>query len=179
MTVTPGDVWQDLGTGIALQLGVSGLFYVNTAANLAGVVPKVGVSIPVVNVEGKVNVPARRRLLTTDEARAEAEAAPPPPQEQPQPQQPVEVRLPRQLRSVVPPDAMAGLAAAGFWESLAAAMPPALSKNLTSLLSRTLLPAQARISSDDATAARARARLMRGGALAGVFVAAQRERGGV
>ena len=38
--VTPGDVWADLGTGIALQLGVSGLFYVNTAANLNGTIPK-------------------------------------------------------------------------------------------------------------------------------------------
>lgn len=34
--VTPGDVWTDLGSGVTLQMGVSGTFYVNTAANLNG-----------------------------------------------------------------------------------------------------------------------------------------------
>lgn len=37
VVVTPGDVWTDLGSGVTLQMGVSGLFYVNTAANLNGV----------------------------------------------------------------------------------------------------------------------------------------------
>jgi hypothetical protein len=110
----------------------------NTAGNLAGAIPKVGVSIPVVSVEGRVNVPARRRLLTTDEVTAAAQAAPTPP---PAPEE-IELQLPKQITSDVSPAMLAGLTRAGFWDSLTAILPPSMQKNLTALLDMTNRPAE-------------------------------------
>ena len=121
-------------------MGVSGLFYVNTAANLNGTIPKVGVSIPFVSVAGKVNVPARRKLLTTADlvaAGADDTASAPPP-----PPPPSHIELPRRLTADVSPAALAGLTQAGFWETLAALMPPALKGNFTSMLAAQARPAQ-------------------------------------
>ncbi len=54
VTVVPGEFWSDAAAGGVLQIGVSGLFYINTAENLAnGTRPQVGTQIPVANIEGK------------------------------------------------------------------------------------------------------------------------------
>jgi hypothetical protein len=132
-TVTPGDVWNDLGTGVTIQMGVSGLFYVNTAANLNGTIPKVGVSIPVVTVEGKVNVPARRRLLTTVEATAAGAGAGDAAE--------VEVTLPTQRTVQADPATVAGLTRAGFFDAAAAVLPPTLRANFTRMLQAQATPA--------------------------------------
>ena len=136
VVVTPGDVWKDLASGVTLQMGVSGLFYVNTAANLNGTIPKVGVSIPVVTVEGKVNVPARRRqLLTTEQAVAEGAGASDAAE--------VEVTLPTQRTATADPVTLAALTRAGFWDAAAAVLPPALRANFTALLRANAAPESA------------------------------------
>ena len=136
VVVTPGDVWKDLASGVTLQMGVSGLFYVNTAANLNGTIPKVGISIPVVTVEGKVNVPARRRrLLTTAEAVAAGAGASDAAE--------VEVTLPTQRTANADPITLAALTRAGFWDAAAAVLPPAMRANFTALLRANSAPESA------------------------------------
>lgn len=133
VTVTPGDIWKDAASGVAIELGVSALFYVNSAAALNGTIPKVGVQILVPNVEGKVNVPARRRLLTTAEATAAGVGATDP--------SPVEMTLPTTRRTSVDPATLAGLTRAGFWDAAAAILPPSLRTNFTALLNANAAPA--------------------------------------
>jgi hypothetical protein len=94
----------------------------------------VGVSIPVVTIEGKVNVPAkRRRLMTTAEATAAGVGA--------EDAAEVEVTLPTRRVTQADPATVAGLTRAGFWDAAAAVLPPALRANLTAMLNSHAMPA--------------------------------------
>ena len=136
VTIVPGETFWDAAFGEVFQAGVSGLFYIDTQADLMGALPAVGNQITVANIEGKVNVPARRRRLATVEALAASQPAldaPAPPAEQ-------TVHLPRRMTASVSPAQLAALTADGFWERLFTVLPPSLYSNLTTLLQQTSVP---------------------------------------
>jgi len=114
-TVTPGEYFWDLGSGLTLEcaptalkrklrtsvkahspvpVGVSALVYANSVANLNGTIPAAGIQILVDNIEGKVNVPAHRRRLMA------AGPETPPPTAAPM-QEPEVVSVPRKLTQTV------------------------------------------------------------------------------
>jgi len=140
VTVIPGDTYWDAAVGSVFQAGVSGLFYVDVQSNLMGNLPAVGNQISVANIEGKVNVPARRRLMTVETLKAQAntESAPAPP-----PSSAGEastIRMPRRLTATVSPAQLAALTTTGFWERLLTVLPDSLHANLTTMLQQTSTP---------------------------------------
>ena len=131
---------RDLGTGLTLEAGVSALLYVNSVTNVNGTVPQAGVNIPVDNIEGKVNVPARRRKLqvAVEEPAAgsrtlQSAAAEPTADE-------AVHGVPRKLHQTLSASDIGGLTANGFWEALSSVLPPDLMKNLTQLLEASARP---------------------------------------
>jgi hypothetical protein len=89
----------------------------------------------VANVEGKVNVPARRRLATVNQLQASTGlgGASHPPEE-------TTLHIPRRMTATVTPAQLAGLTAVGFWEQLFAVLPATLHANMTAMLQLTSLP---------------------------------------
>ena len=131
-TITPGDVWKDLGSGFLYEAGVSAVFFVTNQSLLTNAVPKIGVEISPLNVVGKVNVPARRRLMTVDDAIV-ATVANPVASVEP-------VTMPRKLQSTLTPGAFAALYEAGIFTAFASLLPPSLQANLTRLLTENAVP---------------------------------------
>lgn len=96
----------------------SALFDVIPASVANGSVPLIGSgALPLAVVEGFVNVPARRRLLTRDEVPKHAAG------------EERTARLPRRLSAQVTPSLAAALAMDGFWPSLTNLLPPGVGAN--------------------------------------------------
>ena len=101
-------------------------------------VAQAGVNIFVPNIEGKVNVPARRRLQTTT-AEPAANRRTLLSAEAPAADEAVK-GVPRKLHQTLSAADIGGLTANGFWEALSSVMPPQLMKNLTQLLEASARP---------------------------------------
>lgn len=141
-TITPGQIWYDAAVGAAFEAGVSALLYVNSVENLNGTIPAVGSQIPESNVQGKVNVPARRRLMAASQLQSAAEqgAVTPTDADVAAAAEAVNVTLPGRMMASVSPANMVALTAGGFWETLLNILPPGKSGNLTDLLQTNSVP---------------------------------------